>query len=376
MNIAVNTRLLLKDKLEGIGWFIHETMQRITKHHPEHTFYFLFDRPFDASFIYADNIKPVILKPQSRHPVLWYLWFEHSVPSFLRKNNIDLFISPDGYSSVKAKTKKLTVIHDINFFHFPENLPLLVRKFMNHYTKKYVETATRVCTVSAFSKKDIATSYGIAENKIDVCLNGANEVYAPVNEETKKQTREKYTAGNEYFIFVGAFHKRKNIHFMLTAFDKFKNQKISDVKFVLVGEKMFNTPELSRTYDKMKHKDDLVFTGRLHPGQLKNLLGSALALVFASTFEGFGIPIIEAMQCDTPVITSNTSAMPEIAGNAALICDPYSVDSIQNCMQQLYADEKLRETLVEKGRLRKQKFSWDKTAESLWESIETCLRAG
>src|ERR1051326_3151307 len=100
MNIAVNTRLLLKNKLEGIGWFTYETMKRITQQHPEHNFIFIFDRAFDESFIFSNNIKPIAVGPQTRHPFLWHYWLELTVPKILREHKADLFISPDGFLSL------------------------------------------------------------------------------------------------------------------------------------------------------------------------------------------------------------------------------------------------------------------------------------
>ena len=123
----------------------------------------------------------------------------------------------------------------------------------------------------------------------------------------------------------------------------------------------------------MKHRHDVIFTGRLSSEELKNTIGSALALTYVPYFEGFGIPILEAMNCDVPVITSNVTAMPEVAKGAALLIDPFSTESIANGMLQLYSDKKLRETLIEKGRIRKLDFSWSKTSTSLWQSIEKTI---
>ena len=131
MIIAVNTRLLLKNKLEGIGWFTYETLSRITKNHPEHIFYFLFDRPYHSDFVFESNVTPIVLPPPARHPVLFYIWFEISVARFLRKLKPDLFLSPDGYLSLKTKTTSLAVIHDINFEHYPEDFPLIHKKILS-----------------------------------------------------------------------------------------------------------------------------------------------------------------------------------------------------------------------------------------------------
>src|SRR6056297_2157265 len=133
MKIAVNTRLLLKNRLDGMGWFTYETLKRITKAHPEHHFFFLFDRPYHTDFIFSDNITAVILNPPARHPVLWYLWLEISVKRFLKKNKIDLFVSPDGFIPLKSSIPSVAVVHDINFHHRPGDVPPLTRFYYNYY---------------------------------------------------------------------------------------------------------------------------------------------------------------------------------------------------------------------------------------------------
>ena len=373
MEIVVNTRLLLKNKLEGIGWFTYETLKRITTSHPEHHFIFLFDRDFDEEFIFSDNITPLILSPQARHPFLFYWWFEFSVADFLNKFKPDLFISPDGYLSLKADVKQLAVIHDLNFEHYPKDLPFLVRTYYNYFFPKFAAKATRIATVSEFSKNDIIKQYKINPNKIDVIYNGCNTLYQPIDEVVQQQTKQKFSKNCDYFLFVGALHPRKNISRLLKAFDQFKSIQSNEMKMLIVGEKYYWTSELKHTYLNMKYKDGVIFTGRLLPEELKNVFGAAFALTYVPYFEGFGIPILEAMNCDTPVITSNITSMPEIALDGALLVDPFSVDSIANAMLYLYKDPAMRATLIAKGQKRKLDFSWDKTAEKLWESVEKAV---
>lgn len=375
MEIVVNTRLLIKNKLEGIGWFTYETLKRITNNHPEHHFIFLFDRDFDEDFIFSDNVTPLILSPQARHPFLFYWWFEFSVANFLNKYKPDLFLSPDGYMSLKANCKQLAVIHDINFEHHPKDVSWIVRKYYTRFFPKFARKASRIATVSEFSKKDIIDCYKIEPYKIDVVYNGCNELYSPISEELQIATKKHISKGCDYFLFVGALQPRKNISRLFEAFDKFKANENNDVKLVIVGEKYRWTSEIKNTYLNMKFKDDVIFTGRLHSTELHHVIGSALAMTYIPYFEGFGIPILEAMNCDTPVITSNITSMPEVAGDAALLVDPISIDSISNAMIYLYKDADMRNTLIEKGRKRKLAFSWDKTAEALWNSMEKTVNA-
>lgn len=375
MKILVNTRLLIKNKLDGIGWFTFETLKRIIVQHPEHQFVFAFDRPFSEDFVFSSNIKPLVVSPMARHPFLYYLWFEFSIPSVFRRERPDIFLSPDGFLSLSAdsKIKQLGVIHDLNFEEYPKDLPYITSNYYRYYFPKFSRRATRLATVSEFSKQDITKRYKISPDRIDVVYNGANENYVPVSETVKDETRKTYAQGCSYFLFIGTLHPRKNITRLLRAFDGFKKAKQTDTKLLIVGSKMWWTSEMEEAYATMEFQKDVVFAGRLEPEQLGRVAASALAMMYVSTYEGFGIPILEAMNCDVPVITSNVTSMPEIAGDAALLVNPFSVDSIKEGMLKISSDEKFRMGLIEKGRRQREKFSWQKTADKLWVCVEKTM---
>ncbi|MGM0619672.1 MAG: glycosyltransferase family 4 protein [Bacteroidota bacterium] len=373
MVIAVNTRLLIEDKLEGIGWFTFETLKLITQNHPQHQFIFIFDRPYSEKFIFGKNITPVVIGPPTRHPVLWYLWFEFRIPRMLKKYKADLFLSPDGYLSLKTKIPQLAVIHDINFVHRPKDLPWLKAKYYNHFFPKFARKATRIATVSNYSKEDINDSFNIDAAKIDVVYNGINTAYTPTPPDNQKSTREKFTSGSEYFLFVGALHPRKNITGLLEAFDTFKMKDEKGIKLLIVGGQMHKTGKISETYNNMQFKNDVVFTGRVPTSELHSVLGAALALTFVPFFEGFGIPVIEAMSAGVPVICSNTTSLPEVGGEAVIYVDPNNSGQISDAMTLLAGNSEKRSELIQKGFIQKEKFSWGKTAKLLWESIEKAI---
>ena len=373
MQIVVNTRLLLKNKLDGIGWFSYQTLKRITQKNPDVHFVFLFDRAYDEEFIFADNITPLIIGPQARHPFLYYAWFHLSVKNLLNRMNPDLFLSPDGFLSPGAKCKQLPVIHDINFLHNPDDLKPLTSKYYNYFFPKYAKLATRIATVSEYSKADISKNYLIDSGKIDVVYNGINEGFNPLYEFDKQITREKFSHGKPYFLFVGSQSPRKNLNRLIAAFDLFKEQTQSDFKLVLVGAVYSNDGDVKRVIEKAKFKNDIIFSGRQPQSELEKIMASAFALTFVPYFEGFGIPIVEALQCETPVICSNTTSMPEIAGNAGLLVNPFEVNSICDGMIEIYKNDKTRIQLIENGKIRKNMYSWDKSADLLWNSITKCL---
>jgi glycosyltransferase involved in cell wall biosynthesis len=369
MKIAVNTRLLIKDKLDGIGWFSFETLNRICNNHPEVTFYFIFDRPFSDEFIFSDNITPIVLGPPTRHPLLWYYWFEYRIPGLLKKLKPDLFLSTDGYLPLKSPFKSLAVIHDLNFVHYPEDLPFTSRFYYTRFFRKFAHKADRLATVSEYSKQDMVKCYGINPDKIDVVYNGYNLVYQPLKQEEKEEVKKKISNTSDYFVFIGSLQPRKNVANMLRAFDLMRSKMNKKMKLIIIGQKFFKTKDIERTLSDMTFKDDVYFFGHLPPHKIREILASAIALILVSKFEGFGIPVIEALKCDTPVIVSNVTSLPEVAGDAGLYADPFSVDSICEAMIQMAENEDLRNELIQNGRKVCERFSWDKTAEALWASI-------
>lgn len=369
MQIVVNTRILLKNRLEGMGWFTYQTLKHITHKNPDVHFVFLFDRNFDEDFIFSENITPIILSPQARHPFLYYAWFQHAVKNTLNKLQPDLFLSPDGFLSLGATCKQLPVIHDINFLHHPSDSKWLTSKYYNYYFPKFARAASRIATVSEYSKTDIINNYGIDKNKIDVVYNGINSFFKPLDETTKLNTKQTYSSGKNYFVNVGSLHPRKNIGNLIKAFSLFKKETNSDFKLLLAGPNYWGLNQIHQIIEETNLKNEIIFTGRLEDDTLNLVLGSAVALTYVPYYEGFGIPLIEAMQCGVPIITSNVTSLPEIAGNAALLVNPFDVDEIKKAMIQLVNKPELSIELVNKGNLQKQNFSWEKSSDLLWQSI-------
>ncbi|MDR1346253.1 MAG: glycosyltransferase family 4 protein [Bacteroidales bacterium] len=376
MNIAVNTRLLLPNCLEGIGIFSCETLKRIVACHPEHHFFFIFDRPHAPEFIFADNVTPITAFPPARHPYLWHLFFEYAIPKILKKVKADLFLSPDGYLSLRTPVKSVAVIHDLNFEHHPEFMKPSYLGYLQRNFPKFAQRAARIATVSQFSKEDIINTYQQDANKIDVVYNGCNDAYKPLSQNEQNAVRQKYTNGCDYFLFVGSIHRRKNLGNMLRAFEQFKNQNATDAKFVIVGSKMWRDNEIGAVLAEMRHKDDVLLMGRQQTELLSKLMGAASALLYVSFFEGFGIPVLEAFHAETAVITSNVTSLPEVAGEAALQVSPHSAEAIAEAMSLLYYDKTLRSKLIHAGRQQRQHFSWEQSAALLWETLMQALKRG
>ncbi|MEO8590731.1 MAG: glycosyltransferase family 1 protein [Flavobacteriales bacterium] len=373
MRIVVNTRLLLPDKLEGIGWFTHETFSRIVKAHPEHHFLFLFDRAFDKRFIYASNVEGVVMGPPTRHPLLYRIWFDWLLPRKLKRLKADAFVTPDGYLALKSNVPTLAVLHDLNFEHYPEDLPRAYRNYYRRYFPRFARHATRIATVSEFSRRDIAKQYGVDEGRIDVVYNGVGASFRALSDTEQDAARLEFAEGAPYFVCVGSLHPRKNIARLLLAFDELLTQHPSELRLVIVGESFWWDERMKQAWGQVQHKEGVHFTGRLGQEKLRQAVGGAMGLAFVSYFEGFGIPVAEAMRCGVPVIAAEATSLPEIAGDAAHYCDPFSVGDIARALYDVWSDPALREQLSTTGRKRAERYTWDNAATALWASFEHML---
>lgn len=370
MNIAVNTRFLLKDKLEGIGIYTHELFSRVVQLMPEHQFYFYFDRPFDKQFIYSGNVHPRILFPQARHPLLWYWWFEKSIPKRLKQDKIDLFISPDGYCSLNTGIPQVMTVHDLAFEHYPQFIPFTVARFYKKFVPQYCKKATKLWAVSEYTRLDIENHYKINTHKIDVIYNAVDTSLFNTRQTAFHQSN---AIKAPYFIFLGAIHPRKNVLNLLKAFNAFKQEQANNFKLLLIGRNAWLNQELKNYLMSMPFHSDVIWIENCTRDDLANYLKNAFSMVYPSLFEGFGIPVIEAMQCGVPVACSNTSCLPEIAQDAAIYFNPENVDDIKKAMLRLSKDEMLRSQLSEKGRQRAANFSWDASAQKMADSIRSIL---
>lgn len=369
MRIAVNARFLLANKLEGIGRFTYENMQRITRNHPEHEFIFLFDRPYDKEFVFASNVIPVVLYPQARHPFLYYWFFNLSVTKALAKYKADVFVSTDGYLSLRTNVPQLAVMHDLAFLHFKQGINKLEYKYYTYFFPKYARKAARLVAVSNYTKQDIITQFNINPNKIDVVYNAPSIGFEPISETQKNEIKQKYTNGQSYFCYVGAMHPRKNIETLLKAFDAYKSSTQNNFKLVIVGRKAWQSKSIEETYNNLKYQADIIFTGRVTEGDLYHITAAAYAMVYIPYFEGFGLPIVEAMACNVPVITSNITSMPEVAGEAGVLVSPYDVKQVTDAMIKLTNNQDFYQQKTLASAKRKLDFSWDDSALKFWDSI-------
>ena len=265
------------------------------------------------------------------------------------------------------------VLHDIAWKHFKNHVPYAALRYYDHYVPRFVQRADRIATVSAYSKQDMVEQFGVNPSKIDVVYNGSHKDYQPLAPDQIDTIRQQYSEGQPYFLYVGSIHPRKNVERLLQAFDQFKTQTQAPLKMLVVGRAMGKGSPLHELLPTLQHREDIIFLGYLSTDVLPKIVGAAYALTYVSLFEGFGIPLLEALYCDVPSITADRTSMPEVVGAAGLLADPTNVGQMAAQMVRLWQEPTLRQTLVERGRVQRQQFSWEKTAQTLWKSLESML---
>ncbi|WP_035566699.1 glycosyltransferase family 4 protein [Hymenobacter sp. IS2118] len=379
MHIAVNTRFLLPgDQLEGIGRFTYETLRRLVALHPEVTFHFLFDRSYDARYVLGPNVVPHVLFPPARHPLLYIAWFEGAVARWLARHRPAAFLSPDGFTTLRTRVPRVTVIHDLAFEHFPLDVGLLQRKYYHWFMPRFARVSARVVAVSEATKADIVQTYGLVPAKISVAYNAPADLFQPQPEAGQREIRRRFSHGQPYFLFVGALQPRKNLGHLLRAFDQFKTAggvAAANAQLLIVGRKAWKAGPILTAYQRMAHKTAVHFTGRVVDADLAGLYAAARATVYVPYFEGFGIPIVEGQASGSAVLTSNLSSMPEVAGaGGALLVDPNDVASIAAGLTKLWDDADLRRQLIAQGHENLRRFSWARSADVLWEALEAAMR--
>jgi glycosyltransferase involved in cell wall biosynthesis len=343
MVIAVNIT-----STEAYQQFIYETFSRITAQHPEHSFIFIIDKPFNLPFGISENVVTVLIPP-AKNPLFSRLINNGKISSLLKKYKADVFI-----------TKK---------YFLQTTVPLCLIAY-DTFTSQDLKKVKNIVTTSEFSKKEIVEKNNIRESRIDVVYNGVNESFQQITVEEKEKIKQQYANGNEYFLVTGTIPVDKFI-ILLKAFSLFKKMQKSNMQLLVVlakgiGKELLEALRLFKFNSEVKMLD--------HVDEKENIKITGSAYTYVHLLEHEYLYALNAMGCFVPVIAGNTGVMPEICSDSALYFKYNGYKEIADKMMLIYKDENLRKQLVEKAEVQVKKYSWDRGAILLWKSIEkACL---
>ena len=312
------------------------------------------------------------------------LWTHLRLSREMYSSPPDVLFVPSHVLPLIHPARCVVTVHDLGFHYYPEAHTLFQNAYLRWSTRYNAWAATRILADSEATRSDLLRHYGIPAQRIVVVYPGRDESLAPIKDQLALAAiRARYGLNAPYFLYVGTLHPRKNLVRLVDAFAALmsssrligeprsgKAQGESELQLVLAGQKGWLYDEIFARVRKLGLENRVVFTGYVPDADLPSLLSGALAFVFPSLYEGFGFPVLEAMACDTPVICSNVSSLPEVGGEAALQIDPLDSEALSEAMAQVAADEALRHVLVERGRKQVQRFSWRRCASQVLQVLE------
>lgn len=361
MRIAFNARLLVAQEFTGVHLYVLEVLRQLLVS-TTHEFLLITDREGPLPDL-PRAVERVIAYPSARHPFLFYAWFEWAVPRVLKKWDADVFLSMDNFCSLKTKVPTLLVIHDLAYLHLPEGVSRLELAYYRYFMPRFAKRADALVTVSDFTRQDVAKCFGLSPKQISVAYNGVRPRFRELSPKQITSVRASLTGGEPYFVYVGSVHPRKNVDGLIRGFNRFKRYTKLPHKLVIAGHMAWKTSATQKEIDCSNFKDDIILTGYLEEEQLGDVIGAATALCLVSFFEGFGVPIIEAFSCGVPVIVSDRSSLPEVAGPGGLTIDPNNDLTIGAALTELATHPDKREVLAKAGKEYAQQFTWAASAE-------------
>lgn len=354
----------------GIGRYVRELVRALAAEDTA-TPYRLFvagASPAELPSAYGPNFewRPTRVTP------LWFarLWHRLQVPFPVEffTGRVDLFHATDfTLPPTLPGTRTLLTVHDLSFVRAPETSTPVLKRYLDRVVPRSVRRATHVVADSRATRDDLIEFYGTAPDKITVLYSGVEARFVPVSDPViRRAAREKYAIPPDapYILSIGTVQPRKNYARLIEALARL-SPACSDMHLVIAGGRGWLESPIYQAVDVFRLRDRVHFTGFVDDADLPSLYSDAVCLAYPSLYEGFGFPVLEAMACGTPVITSNISSLPEVAGDAALLIDPYDVQALADALERVLGDSRLRDQLVEQGHRQVQKFSWKRTAQEL-----------
>ena len=348
----------VKSYLEGLI----DSLLRIDEKNEYHIFYI--SRDDLGSFPTANE---VVLESFSK-----LYWDYFLLPLAVRRSRIDVMLFPKYVVPFFVNCKKIVVIHDLGFYSPFKIYPLHDIIYIRLMLRSSIKRSDHIITVSQSSKKDIVRIMGANENDVTVTYEAPNERYKATNDEGMlNKVKNKYDLNHPFIFNPGMCALRKNAIGLLKAFKRIK-KKIPH-HLLLTGRESRRIEEVNRAIDKLNVWKRVRVQSNIPSEDMPALYNLADLCVYPSLYEGFGLPILEAMSCGCPVITSETSSMPEVAGDAAILVNPYKEKEISDAIHKVLTNDELKSSLIKKGIKRAKEFSWEKTAETTLEIFKMVI---
>ncbi|MDQ2783886.1 MAG: glycosyltransferase family 4 protein [Chloroflexota bacterium] len=302
------------------------------------------------------------------------LWEQVVAPIATTRAHLDVLFCPVNVVPLASPVPSVVTVHDLAFLAYPEAFPAAKRRYLTAMTRLSVRRARHLIAVSAHTRDDLVQHFGVRPERVTVIPNAADERYRPAaTRDDITRFKAAHTLPDRFILFVGTLEPRKNLRRLIEGFALLRDDD-PDVKLVIVGASGWLTSDLAPLVQSRGLSDRTIFTGYVSDDDLPRWYQAATVFCYPSLYEGFGLPVLEAMACATPVVTSRTSSLPEVAGDAALLVDPTDVRGLANALQSVLADGARRQAMSEAGIARSHAYSWERTAAATLAVIRDAAR--
>jgi glycosyltransferase involved in cell wall biosynthesis len=355
----------------GIGTYIRNVLRQLARL-DDHTEFVLLCRPDDAAVLTSlgENFRPVA-ETAGNYSIAEQL----TIPLALRREGVSLFHAPHYVLPPLVPCRSVVTIHDCIHLMFPQYLPnRLALTYARASIAMAARRATRVLTVSESSKRDILRFVDVEPAKIDVIYNAYDERFGvEPREEDVERVRERFQLHDPFVLYAGNVKPHKNLERLIDAFQVVRKRGVDNLKLVLIGDDISKYAALRRAVHRHQLHQQVRFLGFVPEETLAVMYRLASVFVFPSLYEGFGLPPLEAMASGTPVVTSNLSSLPEVAGDAAMLVDPYDPDAIAGGIYRVLTDDALRSSMRARGIERARQFSWEQSVRRVHDIYQKVL---
>lgn len=317
-------------------------------------------------------INKTCIPKSSKFDILKNLFFQTNKKIVLNDEIVHL-VAPIDHSSYKVKGKLVTTIHDLCPLILPQAYPFYMPYIFKRNIKNLIKNNSCFITNSNCTKNDLISFFKVPEERIWVTPLGVSDNFSKPDVITIEKKLDAYKINCDYFLFTGAMNKRKNLKTTIEAFIKYKEQTKSKTKLVLAGRMNWGGSEIEKLVKNNNLQNEVLLPGYIEDQDLPAIISGANAVLYLSLYEGFGFPALEAMKVGTPVIASNTSSIPEVVEDAALLVNPLDHREIVNAMYEISSNTKLRNQYIQKGIKQAEKFSWEKTAKKTLEAYQNII---
>lgn len=363
MRIAINTLGSSSLKV-GVGNYVIHLVHELAKIDKQNQYYIIANKK-NARFFSTKNpaLKILITPNYTAIKPLRILWEQLLLPFIIKKNEINLLHSPGFIAPLIKTSASIVTIHDMTFFSHPQCHTRFKRAYFTTLIPHTIRNADAISADSENTKQDIIAHLATTPSKIHTIHLGIDTNFQPLDKKSAQQTlQKKYNLNKPFILFVGMIEPRKNLNRLIDAYVSLKTA----TQLVIVGKKGWHMDSFFKKIKDLRTKE-IVLTGYVPDEDLPFFYTAADAFVYPSLYEGFGLPVIEAMACGCPVVTSNNSSLKEIAEEAALLINPENTQELADAMKKIIHDKQLRKTLIQKGLKQAQQFTWKKTAEKTLE---------